>query len=219
MAEINLAILWDMDGTIIDSKAVHFSSWQYALRQHGFELDSGIFNDNFGRNNNSILPLFLGFDPAPDLFDQITDVKETHFREIAPVEANLFPGVESWLKDVKEMGVPQIVASSASMENIQVLLKSFNLLPYFNLLISGEDLPSKPAPDVFIKAASAIEHSPSSCLVIEDSLSGIMAAKQAGMTCIAVATTHHILELTSADLVVEDFRQSLADVLGDLNLH
>lgn len=218
MNDQNLAILWDMDGTIIDTTECHFTTWSYTLQKYGFELDRKVYDANFGRNNRTSLPLFLGFDPDPELFKLLLKEKEARFRQVAMDEASLVQGVESWLADAKEAYFLQAVASSASMENITTLMSRFNLLQYFDVFVSGDDLPAKPEPIVFLQAAKVLDQSPENCVVIEDSLSGVKAAKKARMKCIAVTTNHPKSELALADHIVEDFTQPLADVLKDMDL-
>lgn len=211
------AILWDLDGTIFDTKDSHFKTWEYALNQHGFDLKKETFETYFGRNNHATLPYFLGFKPEPALEKDIVDLKETYFRDIAAQEVSLVKGVEDWLLEAKRLGFPQAIASSAPMENIQTLLTEFELTSYFGAVVSGEYLPAKPLPDVFYKAADALGQLPQNCWVIEDSLHGIEAAKSAGMICLAVAITHSPSELSHADLILEDFTQPLADVIAQVS--
>ena len=211
------AILWDLDGTIVDTKACHFHTWQYALEKHGFSLEQTVFDKNFGRNNTTLLPLYLGFQPDAGLAAEIITDKETLFRQIAPRQAALIPGVETWLSSVDAMNIAQAIASSAPMENISVLLNCSNLDHYFDLFVSGVDLPTKPEPDIFLHTASRLGYQPRECLVIEDSVSGVQAAKSAGMMCIAVTTSHPRDELVLADLVVDDFQIPVEEAFDSLN--
>ena len=95
------------------------------------------------------------------------------------------------------------MASSAPAANIDVLVDELGLWPYFQAIVSGALLPSKPDPSVFLQAAAAIEIAPSQCLVFEDAVAGVGAARRAGMRCIAVTTTNPAAALADADLVVE----------------
>jgi len=214
LIEMTPAFLWDMDGTLFDSKETHFISWQHALQMHGYTLDRQIYNANFGRNNRANVPLFLGFEPEPDLYDTIVETKERVFRQIAAESASLVPGVQSWLTTARNAHIPQVVASSAPMVNIETLLAEFGLISFFDHLISGEDMPAKPEPDIFLAAAQVVQRAPDHCWVIEDSLPGIMAAKNAGMRCIAVATSHPASELSMADVILTDFTTPLAKVIS-----
>jgi len=207
-----------MDGTIVDTKACHYSSWKQMLESYGYPSDKAVYDENFGRNNRALLTLLLGFEPDANLMAQMVDEKEEMFRRSAVKETELVPGVKTWLSELVDDHIPQVVASSAPMENITSLLKNFNLGNYFCGIISGDQLPAKPEPDIFFEAAKLLDCSPERCLVIEDSLAGVKAAKNAGMPCIAVATTHAPSVLTLADLVVPDFLQPLSKCLSDLDL-
>jgi len=207
------AILWDLDGTIVDTKDCHNYTWKQVLKKHGFQLDMGVLDVNFGRNNTTLLPLLLGFEPDDELMMAIIDEKEDLFRQVASDWITLIPGVVSWLETANDLHIQQAIASSAPIENITALLASFNLGDYFSAIVSGSELPAKPEPDVFIRAAEAL-HTPSeNCLVIEDSVAGVAGAKQAGMCCIAITTTHPQAELAQADLVFEDFTRPFHEML------
>lgn len=212
----NLAILWDMDGTLIDTKNSHYLSWRHVVQKHGHDLPEALFDEHFGRNNASILSIFLGYEPPPEMAAEMIVEKEAMFRDIAPANSQLFPGVDSWLETAQSLGIPQAVASSGSLENIRVMADAFGIASYFNELISGADLPAKPEPDVFLIAAKALGAEPDRCLVIEDSIPGINAAKRAGMKCIALTSTHPRSKLIRADVIVEDFISPLQDYLTTL---
>ena len=216
MIDYHLAILWDMDGTLLDTKTCHYISWRDVLRKHGFDLTEALFDEHFGRNNVSILPIYLGYAPDPELAHELISEKEILFREMAPAESRLFPGVESWLKTAQSLGIRQAVASSGSLENIKVMTDAFGISSYFTELVSGADLPAKPEPDVFLAAAKAVGASPDHCLVVEDSVPGIIAAKRAGMKCIALTSTNPSSRLSQADEIVGDFTSPLQECLDRL---
>jgi beta-phosphoglucomutase len=208
------AILWDLDGTIVDTKACHYFTWQSVIQSHGFMLDDTVYEQNFGRNNMTLLPLLLGFTPRTDLITDMIEEKEELFRQIAPEQIKLIPGVQGWLTAANQQHLKQAIASSAPAENITTMLRVFDLERYFSAIISGSNLPAKPEPDVFFQAADSLEVSPKNCLVIEDSIAGVEAAHRAGMRCIAVLTTHHREELIKADLVVDDFTEPFAELFA-----
>lgn len=210
------SILWDLDGTIVDTKDCHFHTWQIALEKHGFSIERSAFEVNFGRNNMTSLPNYLGFQPDAELAAEIIKQKETLFRQFVKREVTLVPGVEAWLARANVMNISQAIASSAPMENITDVLKHFNLDNYFELFVSGVDLPAKPEPDVFLQTASRLGNQPWECLVIEDSVAGVKAAKNAGMMCVAVTTSYDCDKLALADLVVDTFQNTLDEVLNSL---
>lgn len=218
MTKQKIAFLWDMDGTIIDTKQAHFSTWCDALQKFGYDLNQQVFDSAFGRNNRTTLSIFLGFELDEKLQQEIIRTKEERFREIACAESSLMPGVEQWLAHAKGNHIPQAIASSAPMANITALLEGFDLLDYFDFVVSGEHLPAKPEPDIFLQAADRFNPIPDRCVVIEDSLAGVKASKAAGMLCIAVVGTRTKSDLALADLVIEDFLQPLEEVFGKLGL-
>jgi len=216
--EVNYAILWDLDGTIVDTKDCHFYTWESALHKHGYKLDRLTYEMNFGRNNHALAPLFLGFDPDADLLAELIDHKETLFRQIAPDQTDLVPGVKTWLATAAGLGIKQAIASSAPMDNIITMLSHFELEHYFNTIVSGTHLPAKPEPEIFLKAAKDLGCTPADCLVVEDSLAGVQAARTAGMHCVAVSTSHPQEALHQADIVVDDFTGSLNKILNALGI-
>ena len=124
-------------------------------------------------------------------------------------EVRLLPGVRQWLAWAKVQGVRQVVASSGEMANIAAIVSALEIGNYFDALVSGAFMPrSKPDPAIFLQAAGAAGVPPERCLVVEDGVVGIEAARRAGMRCLALTTTHPADRLAGADLVVD----SLADL-------
>lgn len=212
----NLAILWDLDGTIIDSKECHFNSWKAVFDRYGFPFNRDLYENNFGRNNQAAIRVYLNFEPEPELVETISREKEIIFRENVVAEARLVPGVKTWLEQARAREIPQVIASSAPLENIDAILEGFQLASFFSDCVSGADLPAKPEPDVFLQAMHILGMPADRCLVIEDSVPGILAAKQANLACIAVATSWNQAALTSADLVIQDFTYPLDLALQSL---
>lgn len=211
-----VVILWDLDGTIIDSTECHYKTWVAALEKHGYSLSREVFKEHYGRNTKAVLPIYLGFEPDPSLAQKMREEKEILFRQLVTEEAKLVPGVTSWLEEAKKAGFRQAIASSSSLKNITTMLSAHDLIGYFDLLVSGANLPAKPNPAVFIAAAEQLDHPSEQCLVIEDSVAGVEASKQAGMTCIAVVTSHTKSQLNSADLVIDDFNLPFLETLRNL---
>jgi HAD superfamily hydrolase (TIGR01509 family) len=218
LTQQNPAILWDMDGTIVDSKDCHFHAWVETLKRRGIDLDEAKFTSSFGRNNTISLPFYLGYQPEPDVYDEIVHEKESLFLELVLNDSKLVPGVETWLAAAQENGIRQALASSSETEIIDLLIDKFSLRHYFDAIVPGAALPSKPDPEIFLRAAKKVEHEPEQCVVIEDSLAGVQGGKNAGMKCIAVTTTISREALTLADRVVEDYNRPLLPMLQDIEL-
>lgn len=216
MKNHRLAILWDLDGTIIDSKECHFNSWKAVFDKYGFPFSRSTYEENFGRNNQTALRIYLGFQPDRELAESILGEKESVFRTQVTEGALLVPGVRTWLESAENRHYPQVIASSAPMENIKTTLESFELQAYFDDYVSGAALPAKPEPDVFFEASRRVGYPPERCLVIEDSMSGVQAAKNAAMRCIAVSTSGSTAELEAADLVITNFTIPFERALAQL---
>ena len=200
---IDWGVLWDMDGVLVDTGEFHFQAWFETLAEHGIPFDRERFRATFGMNNAGILAVLLGRTPAPELLAAISDEKEERFRRAVRGRAQLLPGVLGWLERLAAMGAPQAIASSAPVANIDALVDELGVRAYFRAVVSGCDLPGKPDPAVFLRAASLIGVPPERCVVMEDAVTGVEAGKRAGMKVIAVTNTNPAGALKAADLVVE----------------
>ena len=204
------AVLWDLDGTLVDTGDFHYQSWALALPEFGIPFPADKFQRTFGMNNAGVLEVFLGRPPEPELVATVAEHKEQIFRGLLRGKVQALPGVLDWLARLRTWGARQAVASSASPTNIDFMLGELGIAPYFDAIASGSRLPSKPDPAVFLLAAELVGVSPAACVVMEDAVAGVLAARRAGMRCIAVASTNPAEALREADLVVERW-----DVLSD----
>lgn len=198
------AVLWDLDGVIADTGDLHILTWRMMLNEMGVPFDERHFRRIFGMVNSEGIPLLLGRPATPEEVARLSERKEALFRELLPGRLRPVPGAVEWIRRLREEGWRQAVASSAPRLNIEAMLGELGLTDAFEALVCAEELPAgKPDPAVFLKAAEALGVPPARCVVVEDALVGIEAARRAGMRCIAVATTHPAEELREADLVVE----------------
>ncbi len=196
-------VIWDMDGVLVDTGEFHFQAWSQALSEHGIPFTRESFRATFGMNNAGILEVLLGETPALELLAEISDRKERLFRRAVRGRAQLLPGVLAWLERLKAAGTRQAIASSAPPANIDALVDELGLRTYFDAVVSGFDLPGKPDPAVFLKAACLIGVPPERCVVVEDAVAGVGGARRAGMKCVAVTTTNPAQALKEADVIVE----------------
>jgi beta-phosphoglucomutase family hydrolase len=200
----NHAVLWDMDGVLVDTGDFHFQSWKEAFEGLDVSFDKEAFKKTFGMNNAGILEWVFGRKPSPEEVSRISDKKESLFRELVKGKAEPLPGVLTWLKQFQAWGIKQAITSSAPPENIEALVAELEIENYFDAIVSGFDMPGKPNPDVFLKAADTMQIRPENCIVVEDAISGVEGAKRAGMKCIAVTTTNHPSALEKADYIFEN---------------
>ncbi len=198
----DFAVLWDLDGTLCDTAELHYQSWVASFGAQGISFEHDFFRRTFGMNNNGVIRLRLG-DPAPELIAQISNRKEIIYRQSIPGNIKALPGVHAWLERLSALGTPMAVASSAPRQNIIDTLDELGLNAYFKAIVSVAGRSSKPDPFVFLEAAERLGVLPGRCIVIEDAIAGVEAAKRAGMMCIAVTNTNPAEALQGADLIVE----------------
>jgi len=196
-------VLWDMDGVLVDTGDFHYQAWVHTLDSYNIPFSRQQFNETFGMNNWSILVLLLGPQLDQATYTRISDQKEEAFRQGIRGKVQLLPGVMPALEYLRSRCVPQAIASSAPPENIDALVDELHIREHFEAVVSAYAMAGKPAPDVFLAAARAIGAEPVDCLVIEDAVLGVKAAKRAGMTCLAVTNTHPADNLHQADRVVD----------------
>ncbi len=196
-------VLWDMDGVLVDSGELHYQSWLETLNAVSIPFDREKFRRTFGMNNAGILTILLGKPPEPDFLEMVSDRKEGLFREMIHGKLQLLPGALALLKGLSDRGMLQAVASSAPCANIESIVDELDIRVYFSALISAYAMPGKPDPTVFLEAARQLSLRPEQCVVVEDAVAGVSAARKAGMRCIAITTTHPRQSLAEADRVVD----------------
>ncbi|HEY4035957.1 MAG TPA: HAD family phosphatase [Ktedonobacteraceae bacterium] len=201
------AVIWDLDGVIIDSAEEHRKSWHRLAQAEGLSLTDEQFYATFGMRNDVIIPKLWGPMP-PERIEAMADRKEEYYREFMRNAATPLPGAIELLSALRDAGYRQALASSTPIKNIELVNEILSLDRYLSALVSGESVAhGKPAPDVFLKAAAELEIEPARCLVIEDAVVGVQAAHAGGMLCIAVAGERDLPELRKADLMVKDLRE------------
>lgn len=207
------AILWDMDGVIVDTFDGHYRAWKQLFTEMGCPFTLEDFRRTFGMNNRLIFRTLLGYELEEETFQRLSERKEVCFREGIRGSAQLLPGVAGWLERFRQMGLSQAVASSAPQANIDALLDELGVRGYFQAEAAGAELKGKPDPAVFLLAAQLLGVHPAECLVIEDSVAGVEAARRAGMRCVAVCTTNPPEKLAEAGIVVQDLSHFTPEML------
>ena len=208
------AVLWDMDGTLIDSMPLHWRAWQEVLRQINRHVEHSVWNQTVGMRNSEIIPLLFP-DMTPAEITALDQAKEDRYREIIETEGiDLLPGVAEWIQRFQVAGWKQAVASSSPRENVATIAHVLHLNGDFGALISGADVQrGKPDPDIFLAAAQRLSVLPENCLVIEDAANGVEAAHRAGMKAIGVLNTQSQLQ---ADLVITSLQDLTWETIENL---
>ena len=212
---MNIGAIFDWDGVIIDSAAQHERSWEMLAEEEQSPLPPDHFTQGFGKVNAFIIPNILKWTDDPAEILRLDLRKEQLYRDLLH-EGGIseLPGVRDLLAALKNAGIPAVVGSSTPRRNLEVTIGILGLEGFFQDLVSANDVTrGKPDPEVFLKAASAIDREPSRCIVFEDSLHGIEAGLAGGMKVVGVATTHKAEKLSNTHKVVHELTEL---TIGDL---
>ena len=204
------AVIWDLDGTLVDSVAHHWEAWRVVMEAEGFHFTHEQFVADFGQRNDEILRHRWCPHLADEEIQRIALAKEELYREAVRTKGiELLPGAAYWLQTLPANGWLQALGTSAPRGNIVTIFEALGVSQFFDAVSSSEDVKrGKPHPDVFLAAAQKLKVEPAHCVVIEDAPAGIEAAERAGMKTIGVLTTHAALQ---ADITIK----SLADLPRD----
>jgi len=197
------AVIFDVDGVLVDSYAAHFESWKRLGGETGVTLTEAQFAESFGRRSREVIRQHWGS------MRHLTDAeverldyrKEKLFREILEKD---FPGMDGARELIEALATDAMriaVGSSAPEENVELVLDRLGVRDHVHVVVTGEDVQrGKPDPQVFLIAAERLAVAPARCVVVEDAPAGLEAARHAGMRAIGVRTTHATLR---ADIVVD----------------
>ncbi len=219
MANAEIAVIFDMDGVLIDTFEAHFESWKIVTRQDQTEMTRQQFAETFGRTSREIIaylwPEKAGDAAAVSDFD---NRKEEAFRQIISEKFPPMPGVIELLTSLASEGILMAVGSSAPPENVALVIEKLAASDLFAALVTGRDVTrGKPDPQVFLLAAKRLGVPPERCVVVEDAPMGLKAARAAGMQCVGMASTGRIRgQLSDADLVVDSLTELTPEVFRRL---
>jgi beta-phosphoglucomutase len=212
------AAIFDMDGVIVDSHPIHKKTWRKFLELLGKEISEEDLNFIMeGRKREEILRHFLG-DLSNERMRILGDQKEQFFREES-TDIKAIEGLREFLQQLSKAKTRPAVASSGSNGRVNYVLDSLNLRHYFQAIVTGDQVTyGKPDPAIFRMACDQLRVQPFETLVFEDSVSGIRAAKAAGMKCVGVATNGIIAILVEAgaDHIIPDFSAVPLDLMREL---
>src|SRR5215468_6976985 len=200
------AVIWDLDGTLIDSSELHWKAWQEVTAVENIPLTYEQYVADFGKRNDEILRGRMGADLSDEFIARVSLAKEDVYRDLIRTKGlELLPGARYWLERLKAEGWLQALGTSAPRGNIDAVFAALGIEKFFDAVMSSEEVKAgKPEPDVFLVAAEKMGVTPRDCIVIEDAPSGVEAARRAGMKSVGVLTTHRELK---ADLVAPSLDQ------------
>lgn len=214
----DFAVIFDMDGVMVDSNPYHKIALQQFCDQHGYHLtDDELKNNIFGRTNKDWLTSLFGETVSPEQLKVFEDEKEALFRRIYAPHLQPMKGLINFLNLLRDNRITRAVATSAPPSNVQFILEKTGTLPYFNVILDGNSVEnSKPDPEIYLKTAAAIRFLPQKCIVIEDSLSGVESALSASCKVIGITTTHNRQELSHTHKNINNFDELSLHELNSL---
>ena len=202
----------------MDNMAFHKKAWEAFFEKYrptGMSLED--FLQYFGRTNKDLLTILYRGGISEDQMVLLGEEKETLYRQIYARHIEPAPGLVGFLEVLKQNGVRMAVASAAPKVNVDFVFEHIPIRDYFAAVIDADDVTrGKPDPEIYLKAASLIRVKPQHCVVFEDSLNGIKAAKQAGAKVIGVTTTHPAEALEGIDMFIGDFTEISLETLSGL---
>lgn len=195
-----------MDGVIVDSNPFHKIALKQFCSKYGRHLTEDELREKiYGRRNQDWLTNVFGA-LEPDKLKAYAREKEALFREVYAQEIKPLDGLPAFLESLDERGIPRAIATSAPRANVDFTLSKTGISSYFNTILDDSFVKNgKPHPEVYLKAAEALDFEPERCVVFEDSLAGVEAARKAGCKVVGITTTHAAEELKDTDLIIEDF--------------
>lgn len=189
------AVIFDMDGTMVDNMMVHHRAWQKTLESLGMSLSIEEVMQKVHGINEEILERLFGDKLTAEERKQKSIEKEEAYRRIFKDDLSLIPGLRAFLDVLKAKKIPMAVASAAPPENVDFVLDNLDIRSYFSAVLHSEDVTKgKPDPEIYLKTADRLGLNPNECLVFEDSVVGARAAERAGCPLIIVTTTHQLIE-------------------------
>jgi beta-phosphoglucomutase len=199
-----LALIFDLDGVVVDSMPTHTLAWERYLEANGIDARNVEARMHGKRNDDLVRDLF-GSNLSEEAVFEHGAAKERLFREMigATLEAKLVPGVREFVAAAAQT-VPLAVGTNAEPANVDFILNGARIRSYFRAIVDGSQVArAKPAPDVYLRGAELVDIAPANCIVFEDSPVGIRAARAAGMRVVGLLT--HAASLEDVDIAVPDF--------------
>lgn len=209
------AVIFDLNGTLVDDIQFHRDAWAALAGKLGVPMNESIFQSFNGLKNADIFPRLLGRDVGPSLIEALGREKEDHYRKLYQPHLAPVAGANELMTRLKNAGIKLALASSAPPENRLLVLEGLGWNDRFDALIIPDDMPGKPAPDIYLAAAKTLGVEPAECIAFEDAWNGVKSAKTAGMTVIGVTTNvdAEVLLRGGAVTTIKDFT-TLPEDLG-----
>lgn len=199
------ALLFDLNGTVIDDMEFHAQAWHEILTTDlGADMSwDDVRKEMYGKNSEVLARIFGEDHFSGDEVHRASLKKEQYYQKAYKPHLKLINGLDGFLKDAAAHQVKMAIASAAIMDNIDFVVDNLGIRSYFGALVSADDVEnSKPDPETFLKAAQKLQAEPADCIVLEDAPKGVEAAQNAGMRCIVITTAHPKEDFAQYDNVI-----------------
>ena len=212
------ALIFDMDGVIVDSNPWHRLAWQEYNRRLGVGMTEAMQQKMYGKRNDELIREFFGHDLADAEVFAHGAAKETLYREMIKHHINdaLVPGIREFL--LMHQNLALAIATNAEPPNVDFVLDETRLRPFFRVIVNGHQVTNpKPHPEIYLRVADELGVNPADCVVFEDSYTGVEAGLAAGMKVVGISTTHD--NLAGVALSVNDFNDPALEAWLQTVLH
>ena len=211
------AVIFDMDGVLVDNSSYHVRAWNLFLKSKGIVFNDDMKKKVFGATNREHLEIFFKRKLTDEEVLLFEEIKEQIYRDIYKPEIKPVKGLISFLELLAENKIPIALATSAPKVNIDFVLEKTGTSKFFRKIFDASSVTiGKPNPEIYLKAIASLKIPALNCIVIEDSVNGILAAKAAGAKVIGITTTHQSVELPPVNYIINDFDQLTISALKKL---
>lgn len=203
------AIIFDMDGTLMNNNPYHFKAWQafYKKYNRAFSLDD-YKTEISGRTSKEVFQTFFGKVMTPEEISLHADEKNLLYRQLYKPHIKPLAGLLLFLNEIKAAGIPMNIATSGSPANVRFMFENIPIASYFDRVVDASEVAhGKPDPEIFLKAAQYASANPHMCIAFEDSLAGVASAKGAGMKVIGITTMETAEDLKDANAIIKDYTE------------
>ncbi|WP_394821409.1 HAD family hydrolase [Pendulispora albinea] len=202
------AVLFDLDGTLVDSEPRSRAAWAKLFHTHSVPCDAALLATFSGRRGHDVMAEHAHAFPAARSIDSLLEEAFGYYFGPDMPSIVAVPGAIELVSRLRETHVPMGIVSSGLRDHVQSILEGIGIAHHFDVLVTSDDVQhGKPSPEGYLKACAKLRIDPTRALAFEDAPAGIAAAKAAGMTCVALTTTQRLQALEHADAVVTDFTQ------------
>lgn len=204
------AVIFDMDGVVVDNHKFHYEAWKAFADKYNFELNPTIYRDRFnGKTNTDLFQMIFG-SITPEEMKSYADEKEGMYQELYLPHMKAHTGLIDFLDYLETHKIKIALGTSAPTSNVDFTLDTLKLRKYFDVIVDGFQVKKgKPDPEIYQLCAMKLGEEPKNCVVFEDSLAGLESGERAGCKIVGVATSHQAFELKShTDLIIHDFTEA-----------